>query len=112
MSTRGHCIAVNLRLNINRLLGICFQPGDVDLNIEMADATSCVSRTASSNHCKDLLADNSIFRHCFKVLSSNDVSVSSGSHEDIRARCCIFHSRNFITSHRCLKRIDGVDFRN
>lgn len=39
VSTRGHCIAVNLRLDINNLLGICFQPGDVDLNIEMADAT-------------------------------------------------------------------------
>jgi hypothetical protein len=45
VSTRGHCIAVNLRLNVNRLLSICFQPGDVDLNIEMADTTRWVLRT-------------------------------------------------------------------
>jgi hypothetical protein len=45
VTTRGHCIAVNLRLNVNHLLGICFQPGDVDLNIKMADATRWVSRT-------------------------------------------------------------------
>lgn len=45
VSTRGHCKAVNLGFNINHLLGICFQPGDVDFNIEMADATRWVSRT-------------------------------------------------------------------
>jgi hypothetical protein len=45
VSTRGHCITVNLRLNIDHLLGICFQPGDVDLNIEMADATGWLSKT-------------------------------------------------------------------
>jgi hypothetical protein len=61
---------------------------------------------------KNLLADNSIFGHYFKVLSGNDVPVSSSSHKDISARRSIFHSRNFIASHRCLKRIDGVDFRN
>jgi hypothetical protein len=112
VSTRGHCKAVNLRLNVNRLLGICFQPGDVDLNIEMADTTRWVLRTVQSDHTKDSLADNSIFGHCFKVLSGNDVPVSSSSHEDIGARCGVFHSRNFIASHRCLKRIDGVNFRN
>lgn len=65
-----------------------------------------------SDHTKDLLADNSIFGHCLKVLSSNNVPVASSSHEDISARCGILHSRNFIASHRCLKRIDGVNFRN
>jgi hypothetical protein len=112
VSTRGHCIAINLRLNVNHLLSICLQPGDINLNIEMADATRSVSRITQPNHTEDILANNSIFEHYFKVLSSNDVPVSSSSYEDIGARCCVFHSRNFIASHCCLKRIDRVNFGN
>jgi hypothetical protein len=34
---RGHCVTVNLRLNVDRLLGVCLQPGHIDLNIEVAN---------------------------------------------------------------------------
>jgi hypothetical protein len=45
MTTRGHCETVNLRLDIDSLFCISFQPGHIDLNIEMANAAGWVSRT-------------------------------------------------------------------
>lgn len=37
VSTRLHRVAIYLRLNVDHLLGICLEPGYVNLNIEMAD---------------------------------------------------------------------------
>lgn len=34
----GHSEAINLRLDVHNRLGISFQPSDIDLNIEVADA--------------------------------------------------------------------------
>ena len=35
----GHCEAVDLGLDLNTSLGVGLQPGDVDLNIEVTDAS-------------------------------------------------------------------------
>jgi len=50
MTTRGHCVTVNLGLDIDHLLGISFQPGYIDLNIEMANAARWESATVCFNH--------------------------------------------------------------
>lgn len=38
MTTGGHGESVNLRLDVHNLLGVGFQPSNVDFNIEVADA--------------------------------------------------------------------------
>ena len=38
MTTRRHCVTIDLGLDIDCLLGISFQPGYIDLNIEMTNA--------------------------------------------------------------------------
>jgi hypothetical protein len=46
VSARGHCVTVDLRLNIDRLFGICLQPGNIDLNIEVANTAMTMSTIA------------------------------------------------------------------
>ena len=48
VSTRLHREAIHLRLNVNHLLGICLQPGYVNLNIEMADTIENDSQNSST----------------------------------------------------------------
>jgi hypothetical protein len=38
VTTVGHGEAVNLRLDLNSLLGVSLQPGDVDFDIEVTNA--------------------------------------------------------------------------
>lgn len=38
MAARRHGVAVDLGLDVDDLLGVGLQPGDIDLNIEVADA--------------------------------------------------------------------------
>lgn len=38
MAAGGHREAINLRLDVDNLLGVGLQPGDVDLNVKVTDA--------------------------------------------------------------------------
>ena len=38
MAAGGHRVPVNLWLDVDDALGICLQPGNVDLNIEVPNA--------------------------------------------------------------------------
>lgn len=42
VSAVGHGEAVNLRLDVDAFLGVGLQPGNVDLNVEVADATNTI----------------------------------------------------------------------
>ncbi len=43
VATRGHGVSVNLRLDVDHGSGIGLQPGDVDLNVKVADTKMHVS---------------------------------------------------------------------
>ena len=47
MTSAGHGEAVNLRLDIDDLLGIGLQPSNVDLNIKVTDAVGFKSQILS-----------------------------------------------------------------
>lgn len=55
------------------------------------------------------LANDGILRHDVEMLSSYNVTITSGGHKQVRAWGCVFHSSNFIASHRGLKGVDGID---
>ena len=59
-----------------------------------------------ANH---ILADDGILRHDGKVSTGDDVPVTGGSNEDVRAMRGILHSGDLITSHGGLERIDGIN---
>jgi hypothetical protein len=73
VTTRGHCETVNLRLDIDHLLCILFQPAHIDLDVEMANAAGWLSRTVCFNHVKTHLltmASSGITSKCFAVMMS------------------------------------------
>ena len=43
-----HGVAVDLRLDVDGLLGVRLQPGDIDLNIEVADAAELIRAGATN----------------------------------------------------------------
>lgn len=62
MTTGGHRETVNLWFDINNLLGICLQPGNVDLNVKVANAVGLI-RQASKEYRWCSLANNGVLRH-------------------------------------------------
>lgn len=92
MAAIGHGEAVDLGLDLNSLLGVGLQPGDVNLNIEVTD-----------------VADDSILGHDREVLAGDDVPVSGGGNEDVGAGSSILHGGDLETGHGSLEGVDGVD---
>lgn len=92
VTTVGHGEAVNLGLDVDSLLGIGLEPGNVDLDIKVSD-----------------VANNGILGHHLKVLADDNITVTSGGNKDVRTRGGIFHSSNFVTRHRRLERVDGIN---
>ncbi len=43
VTTGGHRVAINLRLDVDDLFGVRLQPRNIDLNVEVADAGISVS---------------------------------------------------------------------
>jgi hypothetical protein len=80
-----HSVAVNLGLDIDSLRGVGLQPCNINLNVEVANASKKKNSQFSSRTIRTLytLANNSIFRHGREVVASDDITVTSGSHEDI-----------------------------
>ena len=48
VAARGHGVAVNLGLDVDGLLGVRLQPGDIDLNIEVTDAAELIRAGATN----------------------------------------------------------------
>ena len=82
MTTRRHSVAVNLRLDVDRLSGVGLQPGNIDLNVEVANASRGLILVADDKMLYTL-ANNSVLRHGQKVLGSDDITVTGGSNKDI-----------------------------
>jgi hypothetical protein len=64
VATRSHGEAINLGLNVDNLFCVGFQPGDIDLNIEVTNTRDRRSgKVVELNWGLDLLANDGIFRH-------------------------------------------------
>ncbi len=72
--------------------GDCFEPGHVDLQIEVAD-----------------VADDRVVRHLRHVLAGDDVAAAGGGDEDVALRGGVFHRGDFVAFHRRLQGADRVD---
>ena len=57
----------------------------------------------------NILGDNGVLGHDLEVLRGDDVPVTSGGDEDVRAGSSLLHGGDLVTSHRSLESVDGVD---
>ena len=87
-----HGEPVDLGFDVHAAGGILFQPGDVDLNVEVTD-----------------VGDDGVVLHDREVLASDDIPVTSGRDEDVGARGSILHGSDLETSHGSLEGVDWVD---
>lgn len=55
------------------------------------------------------LANNSVLGHDFKVLASDNVTVTSGRNKDVGAGGSVLHGAHFVTGHGGLEGVDGVN---
>jgi hypothetical protein len=110
MASTGHGEAVNLRLHVDALFCGLLQPGNIYLNVEMTNTTVNASEFKVKRSVSYILANDSILGHLREMSASDNVPISSGSDKDVGARRSFFHRRDFVTSHRGLEGVDGVDF--
>ena len=93
VSAGRHGESVDLGLDVDGLGGSLLQPGNVNLNIEVAD-----------------VADDGVLLHDLEVLADDDVSVTGGGNEDVGSWSSLLHSGDLVTGHGGLESVDGVDF--
>jgi hypothetical protein len=100
VTSRGHCEAVNLRLDVNRLLRISLEPSNIYLDVEVANANRIVKKSSRGYATSaNLLANNGILGHDFEVLCRDDVPVPGGGYEYIGTRRSILHGGDLVTGH-------------
>ena len=71
---------------------LCFQPGDVDLQVEVAD-----------------VADDGVVGHLLHVPAEDDVAAAGGGDEDVAPRGGLVHRRHLEALHRRLQGADRID---
>jgi hypothetical protein len=107
-----HCEAINLRFDIDSLLGVRLQPRNINLDIKVSNATAFVNHNLNKAGIGHLLADDGVFRHDQEVLGGDNVPVAGGSDKDVGTGSSILHCRDLITSHGGLQSVDGINFGN
>lgn len=95
MTTVRHEEAVNLRLDVLDRFGVGLEPGNVDLDVEVAN-----------------VADNGIILHDLEVAANEDVTATSRGNEDLTLRSSLLHGGNLETGDGSLESVDGVDLGN
>lgn len=93
MTTAGHGETVDLGLDIDNRFCIGLEPGDVDLDVEVAD-----------------IANYRILKHLREMCTCDDIAVAGCGHKYIGTGDGLFHGSDLVASHSCLKGIDGIDF--
>lgn len=92
VATTLHEVSVNLRLDVLNAHGVLLQPGNIDLDIEMAN-----------------VADNGIVGHCLEVLGNQDITAACGSDENLAKAGSLLHGQNLVARNSSLKGIDRVN---
>jgi hypothetical protein len=90
--TVGHEEAVNLRLDVLDRLGVGLEPGNVNLNVEVAN-----------------VADNGVVLHDLEVAANEDVTATGGGDENLTLRSSLLHGGDLEARDGSLESVDGVD---
>jgi hypothetical protein len=121
VAARGHGEAVDLGLDVDVLDRVLLEPGDVNLDVKVADAVAESARQlqghsqrvwvliCGTNRLADSLGHNGVLGHGLKVLGGDDVPVTGGGDEDVRAGGGLLHRGDLVTGHGGLEGVDGVD---
>lgn len=88
----GKLEAVDLWLDVDNVLSVSLEPGDVDFNVEVTN-----------------VADDSIVFHLLEVFSGQDVTASSGGDEDLTDGSSLLHGSDLETGDGGLEGVDGID---
>lgn len=88
----GHLEAVDLGLDVLDGLGVLLEPGDVDLDVEVAD-----------------VADDGVVAHGLEVLANDNVTAAGGGDEDLADGGSFLHGDDLVTRDGSLKSVDGID---
>jgi len=92
VSSAGHGVSVDLRLDVGVLFGVGLEPCNVNLDIEVTD-----------------VAYDSILSHDLKVLGGDDVSASGRGDEDVSLRSGLFHGGDLVSGHSSLESVDRIN---
>jgi len=84
-------VSVDLGLDVD-LGGVGVQPGNVDLNVEVTN-----------------VGQDGILLHDGNVLTTENVTASSGGDEDVSEGSSLLHGNNLVSLHASLESIDGVN---
>lgn len=95
VSAGGHLKSVDLGLDVDHVLGVGLEPGNVNLDIEMTN-----------------VAHNGVVRHLGEVLASDNVSATGGGDEDLTDLAGLLHGENLVARNRGLEGVDGVNLGN
>lgn len=87
-----HQEAVDLGLDVLDGLGVGLQPGNVNLDVEVAN-----------------IADNGVVGHGLEVLADQDVTAASGGDEDLADGSSLLHGGDLVTGDGGLEGVDGID---
>lgn len=85
-------VAVNLGLDVLDGLSVGLEPGNVDLNVEVAN-----------------VADNSVVAHGLEVTANKDVTATGGGNEDLTDLGGLIHSLDLVALDSGLEGVDGVN---
>ncbi|KAH3660784.1 hypothetical protein OGATHE_005116 [Ogataea polymorpha] len=88
-------VSVDLRLDVDSVNSVSFQPSDVNFHIEMANVTN-----------------DGVLWHNREVLTSDDVSATSGSHKYLTNWGSFLHSGDLVTRNSGLQSINWVNLSN
>mmetsp|Transcript_6152 Transcript_6152/g.15753 ORF Transcript_6152/g.15753 Transcript_6152/m.15753 type:complete len:443 (+) Transcript_6152:36-1364(+) len=87
-----HRVPVDLRLDVDNLLGVGLDPRRVDLAVKVPD-----------------VADNGVLLHLEHVLGGDDARAAGGRHKDVTLLAGLVHRRHLVPLHRGLERVDRVN---
>ncbi|KUI61723.1 hypothetical protein VP1G_11265 [Cytospora mali] len=90
-----HEEAVDLGLDVLDALGVGLEPGNVDLNVKVAN-----------------VADNGVVGHLLEVPANEDVTAAGGGDKDLAKAGSLVHGDDLVASHGGLEGVDGVDLSN
>ena len=87
-----HEEAVNLGLDVLHGGSVGLEPGNVDLDVEVAN-----------------VADDGVVGHSLEVLANKDVTAASGGDEDLADGGSLLHGGDLVAGHGSLEGVDGID---
>lgn len=92
MTARLHQVTVDLWLDVDNVLSVGLQPGNVDFDVKVAN-----------------VANNGVIWHLGKVISCDDVSASGGCDKHLTDFACLAHWDNLVSFNSSLQSVDWIN---